>query len=151
MTPKVEHGIGSRLYRVSAEHKLRLVRAMQADGAVIAMTGDSVNDAPGTAAGRHRCAMGLAGTAAAKEASDIVLADDNFAPIRAAIEEGRRVYDNLVKALAFALPTNVGGRCCVRREGDGVQPDRGLAQTARARLAKASATRRRIGTSTASS
>lgn len=94
--------------RVSPEHKLRLVRAMQADGAVIAMTGDGVNDAPALRQADIGVAMGKAGTAAAKDAADIVLGDDNFATIRAAIEEGRRVYDNLVKALAFALPTNVG-------------------------------------------
>jgi len=94
--------------RVAPEHKLRLVRALQAEGAVAAMTGDGVNDSPALRQADIGVAMGLAGTAAAREAADIVLGDDNFTTIRAAIEEGRRVYDNLVKALAFALPTNVG-------------------------------------------
>ena len=94
--------------RVSPEHKLRLVRALRADGAVVAMTGDGVNDAPALRQADIGVAMGRSGTAAAKEAADMVLADDNFATLRAAVEEGRRVYDNLVKALTFVLPTSLG-------------------------------------------
>jgi calcium-translocating P-type ATPase len=94
--------------RVSPEHKLRLVRALRADGAVVAMTGDGVNDAPALRQADIGVAMGRSGTAAAKEAADMVLADDNFATLQAAIEEGRRVYDNLVKALTFVLPTSLG-------------------------------------------
>jgi magnesium-transporting ATPase (P-type) len=94
--------------RVAPEHKLRLVRALRADGAVVAMTGDGVNDAPALRQADIGVAMGRSGTAAAKEAADMVLADDNFATLRAAVEEGRRVYDNLVKALSFVLPTSLG-------------------------------------------
>jgi calcium-translocating P-type ATPase len=100
---------GTDVYaRVAPEHKLRLVRALRADGAVVAMTGDGVNDAPALRQADIGVAMGHSGMAAAKEAADMVLADDNFATLRAAIEEGRRVYDNLVKALSFVLPTSLG-------------------------------------------
>lgn len=94
--------------RVAPEHKLRLVRALQEGGAVTAMTGDGVNDAPALRQADVGVAMGRAGTAVARQAADIVLLDDDFSTLRAAVQEGRRVYDNLVKALAFALPTNVG-------------------------------------------
>ena len=94
--------------RVAPEHKLRLVQALQARGEVVAVTGDGVNDAPALRQADIGVAMGRSGTAAAKEAADMVLADDDFSTLRAAIEEGRRVYDNLVKALAFVLPTSVG-------------------------------------------
>jgi magnesium-transporting ATPase (P-type) len=94
--------------RTTPEHKLRLVEAMQAERGVIAMTGDGVNDAPALKRADVGVAMGRSGTEAAKEAADMVLADDNFASIVAATREGRTVYDNLTKVIGWTLPTNGG-------------------------------------------
>ena len=99
--------------RTSPTHKLRLVKALQANEAVTAMTGDGVNDAPALKRADVGVAMGKKGTDAAKEAAEIVLADDNFASIVAAVREGRTVYDNIRKVIAWTLPTNGGEAAAV--------------------------------------
>ncbi|MFT7823796.1 MAG: HAD-IC family P-type ATPase [Sulfurimonas sp.] len=94
--------------RTSPEHKLRLVMALQANDMTVAMTGDGVNDAPALKRAGVGVAMGKTGSEAAKEASEIILADDNFSTIVAAIREGRTVYDNIKKVISWTLPTNAG-------------------------------------------
>src|SRR5262249_44248261 len=93
--------------RASPEHKLRLVKAIQANNQIVAMTGDGVNDAPSLKKADIGVAMGIKGTEVTKEAAGMILADDNFASISAAVKEGRTVYNNIEKAMLFLLPTNV--------------------------------------------
>ena len=103
-----EAGMTNVFARTTPEHKLRLVSALQANGHIVAMTGDGVNDTPALKRADAAVAMGITGSDAAKEVADLVLTDDNFVSIAAAVREGRTVYDNIRKVISWTLPTNAG-------------------------------------------